>query len=917
MADPEPSRPGSRPPADGDRPLASAAQSMTIDWQLPISEVLPAEFSATTSSRPEECPAQIGRYAVESLLGCGAFGRVYRCYDGVLKRCVAVKVPHVHFLDTPEQYLEEARVVASLEHPAIVPVYDAGRTEEGMCFVVSKFIEGSNLKSRNQEAPLSRREAVELVATMAEALHCAHLQGVVHRDVKPANILIDLQLRPYLADFGLALREEDLGQHGKEAGTPVYMSPEQARSEGHLVDGRSDIFSLAIVFYELLTATRPFRGSSAAEILERIRVAEPRPPRQIDDSIPKELERICLKALSKRASDRYTTALDMAEDLRAFLAEFPQSAAQPASTSGSSAVPSAEPLAISTVGSDSDRTFKIVPRGLRSFDQTDADFFLKLLPGPYDRLGLPESIHFWKTRIEETDPDRSFRVGLIYGPSGCGKSSLVKAGLLPRLDHSVVKVYVEALGGETEERLLRNLRRRLPDLNDQLGLVEALAAIRRGQCLAAGDKLLVVIDQFEQWLHAHGGETDAELIGALRQCDGLRVQCLILVRDDFWLAVSRFMQALEIHLSEGENSRLVDLFDERHARKVLAALGCAFAAMPESEARRSKEQNAFLDQAVAGLAQDGKVVSVRLLLFAEMFKGKTWTPATLREIGGAEGVGVAFLDETFSSPTAPPLHRLHEKSAQAVLTALLPEAGTDIKGHKRSREELLEASGCRDRPRQFDDVMALLDGELRLVTPSDSESLEAGGDPAPPSSARDQHYQLTHDYLVPSLRTWLTRKQKATQPRQGRTQARHALGFVGREPGEPPPALALGVPRDSPLRAAQSVERRTAQDDGRRRAIVCPARVGHNGRCRLGRRWGLAISRPVQGPRVARSTLARRSTKSRPSLRTWRLIDDGATPCSSRTMTTRSGPATRTNGSAPVLPCCPATIPRSTTFTTA
>ena len=270
---------------------------------------------------------------METILGRGAFGRVYRCYDGVLKRQVAIKVPHPHLLDTPELYLEEARVLASLEHPAIVPVYDAGQTADGMCFVVSKFIEGNNLKTRNGEAPLSHREAVELAATMAEALHYAHLHGVVHRDVKPANILIDPQLRPYLADFGLALRDEDLGQHGKGAGTPVYMSPEQARSEGHLVDGRSDIFSLGMVLYELLTATRPFRGSNTAEILERIRMLEPRPPRQIDDTIPKELERICLKALSKRASDRYNTALDMSEDLRAFLAEFREAASQPDSTS--------------------------------------------------------------------------------------------------------------------------------------------------------------------------------------------------------------------------------------------------------------------------------------------------------------------------------------------------------------------------------------------------------------------------------------------------------------------------------------------------------------------------------------------------------------------------------------------------------
>ena len=145
---------------------------------------------------------------------------------------------------------------------------------------------------------------------------------------------------------------------------------------------------------------------------------------------------------------------------------------------------------------------KVVPKGLRSFDGADADYFLELLPGPRDKYGLPESIRFWKTLIEKIDPDNTFRVGLIYGPSGCGKSSLVKAGLLPRLASVILPVYIEATPEGTEKRVLKGLRTVCPDLPTGLSLVDSMAAVRKGRILRSGQKLLLVIDQFEQWLHA-------------------------------------------------------------------------------------------------------------------------------------------------------------------------------------------------------------------------------------------------------------------------------------------------------------------------------------------------------------------------------------------------------------------------------
>ncbi len=440
----------------------------------------------------------------------------------------------------------------------------------------------------------------------------------------------------------------------------------------HRVDGRSDIFSLGVVLYELLTGRRPFKAESQHELLEQIRKVHARPPRQVDDAIPREIERICLKALSKRASERYTTAKDMADDLRFFLGA--ASATEKASVSAkpidsalaSTPMPSAAPTP-----SDG-RFLKIVPKGLRSFDATDADFFLELLPGPRDRDNLPDSIRFWKTRIETTDADHAFAVGLIYGPSGCGKSSLVKAGLLPRLAKSVTPIYVEATGEETENPLLlckkfplrrARMRRRkrtcsfgekLDAESERPTLAGVLAKLRKGHGLAPDQKVLLVLDQFEQWLHARRNEDNTELVEALRHCDGGRLQCVVMVRDDFWLAVSRFMQALEVRIVEGENSRLVDLFDLLlHARKVLAGFGRAYGRLPDNLGQCSKEQDAFLDQAVSGLAQEGKVISVRLALFAEMVKGKPWTPATLKDRWAARRASASPSSKRRSPPRPP------------------------------------------------------------------------------------------------------------------------------------------------------------------------------------------------------------------------------------------------------------------------
>ncbi len=343
-------------------------------------------------------------------------------------------------------------------------------------------------------------------------------------------------------------------------------------------------------------------------------------------------------------------------------------------------------------------------------------------------------------------------MGLIYGPSGCGKSSLVKAGLLPHLSDGVIPIYVEATPEETESRVLRGIRKRVPDLSAELNLVQSLMAIRR----STDKKVLIILDQFEQWLHAKRTETETELVRALRQCDGNHLQVICMVRDDFAMAASRFMREMETRIVEGWNFSTVDLFDIPHAEGVLAKFGRAFQRLPTDPNLLMPAQSEFLRQVASGLAHDGKVVSVRIALFAEMVKNKPWTLETLEQVGGTQGIGINFLDETFGSRNANPDHRVHQKAARDVLRSLLPETGTDIKGHMRSHEELMKSSGYSD-DLHFHDLLRILDGELRLITPTDPE-----GSAESSQQFGSRFYQLTHDYLVPSLREWLTSKQKET-----------------------------------------------------------------------------------------------------------------------------------------------------------
>ncbi|MHC5079914.1 MAG: serine/threonine-protein kinase [Planctomycetota bacterium] len=326
-----------RIPADGVATMpgtpATASEQDAVPTIVSNGPLVPSPAVSKPSSpgkiRRKEEDRRLGKYRVLEEIGRGGMGIVYKAFDPDLKRTVALKViisGEDASKEAIERFRREAEAVAKLgHHPNIVPVHEVG-AEKNRHFIAMHFVEGKSLDDMITDGEVAPRRAAKIARKIASALAHAHAKGVLHRDVKPANILVTSSGEPQITDFGLARDVESdsaLTQSGTTMGSPSYMPPEQADGRLEAIDARSDVYSLGAALYEMLVGRPPFEGATMINVIRKVIMEEPASPRQWNPSVPRDLETICLKCLEKDPERRYASAEVLGEDLRRFLESEP------------------------------------------------------------------------------------------------------------------------------------------------------------------------------------------------------------------------------------------------------------------------------------------------------------------------------------------------------------------------------------------------------------------------------------------------------------------------------------------------------------------------------------------------------------------------------------------------------------------
>ncbi|MEM6365286.1 MAG: serine/threonine-protein kinase, partial [Planctomycetota bacterium] len=663
----------------------------------------------------------VPRYRIDREIGRGAFGVVYQAWDTQLDRSVALKVLHSQSNQSDEDLFAEARLVAKLDAPGIISIYDCGTEASGRAYFVTAYLDGIALHRWAESLESGQWVRVcQLFIRLCDSLTVAHTAGIVHRDLKPSNIIVREGEEPCLLDFGLAISSRRLGRKGEWVGTPAYMSPEQARGEGHLVDERSDVFSIGILLIEVLSGKRPWVSKSSGELLQEISIGNVTPVRNLNEDIPETLQRICAKATASSMSGRYQLASEMADDLRWFIGNDRERSRDSLSQS-------------SPIGAS------VASRGLRPYTADDGKAYWQLIPGYRNVRGVPEAVQWWLQNLEgETHEQRGVLV--LSGPSGSGKSSLMHAGVLPALDRTKTQtVQVDAsemTDASSMKALLANVECQNSD--ETKTLPEMCVNLREH----LPHRLVIVIDQFEQVLAWTSNQERGSMLRAMRQADGCQLQFVLVVRDEFWSAMNAWMRDLDAPLRDGRNAMSLQRFTREHAIKVLRIWAKA--------TEKPDLDEAFLQGAMELVEVDGRVVPVRLALLASVLGDGDWTSNRLTEVAKNGSLSGYYLDAVLGDH-APTRSWPILEPARAILRYLTPPTGL-MRGPARSIQELQQAISTHHVSNdQWDELLDLLDRQLHLITPTE---IGQAGCEIDESSQSLIHYQLSHDFLVPELRSW-------------------------------------------------------------------------------------------------------------------------------------------------------------------
>jgi serine/threonine protein kinase/formylglycine-generating enzyme required for sulfatase activity len=763
--------------------IASHADSSAHDSGSAKHAVSSGDPLATTPRSPEQAHGmtvgalEMDRFRKDRLLGSGFSADVWECFDTKNKRLVALKVfrgssPESAF---PDVASGEAENLASLEHPGIVRFYEQVPYEltEGVksTALVLELIRAPTLKrwmESNQRPTLGI--IVNLLMKLTEPMKFAHDRGVIHGDLKPANVFIDVKpdqsISVHVGDFGIAAPQFATDDRTPLFLTHGYASPEQERGEDRLTTA-SDVYAAGMIFYELLTGKTPFPSKDAESWTLSNETATP--PSSDRPGIPEALSDICMKAIDKSTARRYSNMEAFRNALADWLAE-----PEPA-------LPGNTPEAV-------------IDAGLRSYRGEDSKYFMRLLPGKVGSRGLPQIIIDWKRRLEPKSGEPEIVIGVLHGASGAGKSSFVQAGLIPALSTiQTSAIRIDCLEHDLNDQLRKNIASFLNLSQQEIearSLTELFHQLRSKQGVG---RLVIFIDHFERWIAATEDPASTDLFHAFRQLvtdkrtNAVPVKVLLLVREDFFSYLHNLLQ--DLLLDQPANllfAERIEPFTTEHAKKVLKIQGANWKKFRADVDSLPPKQQDFVDIAINLLASEsmsvrssGRVSPVLLVMLMQLVKHVDWVRDTLKPYQRQSDILTKFLEMVVSKVTD---NRQDLKLGDFVriLNKFLPADGDEISRPSVPYDELLKSSSLA--PKQFDEVLVILDIDLKLIT----RAIDASNTSSENDSQPRNEYRLSHDFLVSCIRTWLVEREREGWRGRARLDFRERAGRWQTRGGELP-----------------------------------------------------------------------------------------------------------------------------------